>query len=211
MLPVISAKYSKGKDKKPLLTVRTRGITSFMLEKAGYPKDVLAQARRLGRKLSDRALFLAVAESCTGGLVGALCTEIPGSSSWFAGGIIAYANRAKETLLGVPAAVLAGQGAVSEPVVRGMARGILAAFGVGAGLAVSGLAGPEGGSPEKPVGTVWIAAALAARGGEVCLASRRYCFPGDRGAIRLAAAVAALSMVDALLEEATGVWSGRSP
>jgi nicotinamide-nucleotide amidase len=176
-----------------------------MLEKAGYPEEALTRVRRLGRELSARSLFLAVAESCTGGLVGALCTEIPGSSSWFAGGIIAYANRAKESLLYVPASVLAGQGAVSDAVVRGMVRGVMAAFGAGAGLAVSGLAGPDGGSPEKPVGTVWISAAVAARDGEACLSSRRYCFPGDRGAIRLAAAVAALSMAEALLEEAAGV------
>jgi nicotinamide-nucleotide amidase len=85
-----------------------------------------------------------------------------------------------------------------------MVRGVMAAFGAGAGLAVSGLAGPDGGSPEKPVGTVWIAAAVAARNGEVCVSSRRYRFPGDRGAIRLAAAAAALSMAEALLEETAG-------
>jgi PncC family amidohydrolase len=164
-----------------------------------YPEEALALARRLGRKLMARSLSLAVAESCTGGLAGALCTEIPGSSSWFVGGVVAYANRAKETVLGVPAAVLAAEGAVSEPVVRGMALGVLSLFGAGMGLGISGLAGPGGGSPEKPVGTVWIAAAIAAREEEARFVSRRCCFPGDRGAVRLAAAMAALSLAEDLL------------
>jgi nicotinamide-nucleotide amidase len=167
--------------------------------KAVYPQEALALARRLGGKLSARGLCLAVAESCTGGLAGVLCTEIPGSSSWFAGGIIAYANRAKETLLGVPADVLIAQGAVSEPVVRRMALGVMAGLDAGLGLAISGLAGPDGGSPEKPVGTVWIAAGLALRAGETRLLARRHSFPGDRGAVRLSAAMTALALGEELL------------
>jgi nicotinamide-nucleotide amidase len=171
-----------------------------MAEKAEYPEEVLGLVRRLGAKLASRSLTLAVAESCTGGLGGALCTELPGSSSWFSGGIVAYTNRAKETLLGVPKAVLLAQGAVSEPVVRAMVLGAMAAFGADVGLAISGLAGPDGGSPEKPVGTVWIAAGMALREGEVRLVSRRRHFPGDRGTVRLGAAEAALALAEGLLE-----------
>jgi nicotinamide-nucleotide amidase len=167
--------------------------------KAGYPEEALVLVRRLGARLVSQSLTLAVAESCTGGLGGALCTEIPGSSSWFSGGIVAYANRAKETLLGVPNAVLLAQGAVSEPVVRAMVLGVMAAFGAEVGLAISGLAGPDGGSPGKPVGTVWIAAGMASGAGEVRLVSRRRRFPGDRGTVRLGAAVAALALAEDLL------------
>jgi PncC family amidohydrolase len=173
------------------------------IKKVAYPEEALALARRLGGKLSARALFLAVAESCTGGLAGALCTEIPGSSSWFAGGVIAYANQAKESLLGVPADVLLARGAVSEPVARAMALGAMSAFKAGVGLAVSGLAGPGGGSPEKPVGLVWIAAGLALRAGPARLLSRRHIFPGDRGVVRMSAAMAALAMAEELLDAAS--------
>ncbi len=114
---------------------------------------VLQHLERLGEKL-------AVAESCTGGLLGERITAIPGSSAVFVGGIVAYANDVKIRELGVPEGLIAQQGAVSEPVVRAMATGIARRFGTGVALAVTGVAGPTGGTPDKPVGTVWLAANL---------------------------------------------------
>jgi nicotinamide-nucleotide amidase len=141
---------------------------------------VLERARTLGVRV-------AVAESCTGGLVGARLTEIPGSSDVFVGGVIAYDNALKLDLLSVPETLLSEHGAVSEPVARAMVMGAITRFGVRAAVAVTGVAGPGGGSPEKPVGTVWLATALD---GEV--ASRRSLFPGSRHEIRARAAQAAL-------------------
>ena len=144
---------------------------------------VLERARSLGVRL-------AVAESCTGGLVGARLTEVPGSSDVFVGGVIAYDNALKRDLLGVPEALLAEHGAVSEPVARAMASGAASRFGVRGAVAVTGVAGPGGGSLEKPVGTVWLAAALNDQ-----VVSRRSMFPGSRHEIRARAAQAALLLL----------------
>lgn len=141
-----------------------------------------------------RNMLLGTAESCTGGLIAALCTEAPGSSRWFAGGVVSYANSVKSGLLGVEPALLAAHGAVSGPVVEAMARGALDALGVDASLAVSGVAGPDGGSADKPVGTVWIAAGLSAG-----IVARRHLFSGNREDVRFAAALAALEAVAELL------------
>ena len=144
---------------------------------------VLERARSQGVRL-------AVAESCTGGLVGARLTEVPGSSDVFVGGVIAYDNALKRDLLGVPEELLAEHGAVSEPVARAMASGAASRFGVRGAVAVTGVAGPGGGSPEKPVGTVWLATALNDE-----VVSRRSMFPGSRHEIRARAAQAALLLV----------------
>jgi len=141
---------------------------------------VLARARSQGVRL-------VVAESCTGGLVGARLTEVPGSSDVFVGGVIAYDNALKHDLLAVPEALLAEHGAVSESVARAMATGAVTRFGVRGAIAITGVAGPGGGSPEKPVGTVWLATALD---GEVV--SQRSMFPGTRHEVRARAAQAAL-------------------
>ena len=134
-------------------------------------------------------LKLAVAESCTGGLLGERITNIPGSSEVFLGGVIAYHNDVKRDWLGVPAEDLARFGAVSEEVVLKMATGVRAKMGAGIGIAITGVAGPGGGTPEKPVGLVWIAVAAAeAR-------ARRFQMIGDRAEIRERAAQAALEMV----------------
>lgn len=144
---------------------------------------VLQQAR-------TAAVRLAVAESCTGGLLGTRLTEIPGSSDVFVGGVIAYDNRVKVEHLDVPESLLAEHGAVSEQVARRMAEAAARKFSVSAALAATGIAGPGGGSPTKPVGTVWLACAL----GGVTLA-RRFLFPGTRHEIRARAAQAALHML----------------
>jgi nicotinamide-nucleotide amidase len=135
----------------------------------------------------SRGLHLAVAESCTGGLLGARLTEVPGSSDVFVGGIIAYDNEVKRELLDVPEALLQEHGAVSEPVVRAMVEGAVRRFGAAGAIAVTGIAGPGGGTEAKPVGTVWIAATAG-----VEVEARRSLFPGSRHEIRARAAQAAL-------------------
>jgi nicotinamide-nucleotide amidase len=137
-----------------------------------------------------RGVRLAVAESCTGGLVGGRLTEIPGSSDVFVGGVIAYDNAVKREVLGVPEALLREHGAVSEPSVRAMAEGAVIRFGVTAAVAVTGVAGPGGGSPDKPVGTVWLACAVDGK-----VEVRRSRFPGSRHEVRARAAQAALLLV----------------
>jgi nicotinamide-nucleotide amidase len=152
--------------------------------------DVVLQGARA------RGLRLAVAESCTGGLVGARLTAIPGASSVFVGGVIAYDDYVKRRDLGVPAGLLEAQGAVSQAVVEAMAEGARRRFEVEAAIAVSGIAGPDGGTAEKPVGTVWLCAAA----GPVSRAARVR-FPGDRLEIRTRAAQAALDLMRRTLEE----------
>jgi nicotinamide-nucleotide amidase len=158
---------------------------------------------RISEKLLARQLRMGTAESCTGGLVAMLCTNIPGSSHWFSGAVVAYENRLKTSLRGVDASLLEEHGAVSSPVVEAMARGALDALGVQVSLAVSGIAGPDGGTREKPVGTVWIATAVLPGAAEktsaplapvVLSQSRR--FPGDRNDVRFGSAMAALGALD---------------
>jgi nicotinamide-nucleotide amidase len=144
---------------------------------------VLEQSRGRGETI-------AVAESCTGGLLGARLTAIPGSSDVVLGGVIAYRNDVKRAQLGVPDDMLAAHGAVSEPVVRQMATGVRTLTGGTIGLAITGVAGPAGGTPEKPVGTVWIAADIA---GDT--ATRHLRLWGDREEIRYRAAQATLDLV----------------
>ena len=128
-----------------------------------------------GRLLRERGMTLAVAESCTGGLLAERVTHIAGASDYFLGGVVAYANAAKQALLGVPAELLDQHGAVSEPVARAMAEGARERFGADLALATTGVSGPGGGSAEKPVGTVCIA--LAREGGTH---AERFVFPLDR-------------------------------
>ena len=138
--------------------------------------------------LLARGEWLATAESCTGGLIATRCTDIAGSSGWFERGLVSYSNRAKQELLGVAPELIGRHGAVSEETVLAMAEGLLARAPVQHAISVSGIAGPGGGSAEKPVGTVWIA--WASRDGEAL--AQRYRFDGERGAIREQAALAAL-------------------
>jgi nicotinamide-nucleotide amidase len=137
-----------------------------------------------------RGLTIGLAESCTGGLLGARLTAVAGSSDVVLGGVIAYSNELKTALLDVPPGVVAHQGAVSDAVVRAMASGARAATGASVGVGITGIAGPGGGSEEKPVGTVWIASDL-----EGAVESRRLRLIGDRAEVRQRAAQAALEMV----------------
>lgn len=137
-------------------------------------------ARQLARQCVASGCTLAVAESCTGGWIAKCLTDLAGSSRWFSGGVVSYSNAAKTDMLGVPAALIESKGAVSEAVARAMAEGILRASGVDCSLAVTGIAGPGGGSADKPVGTVWFA--WAERGGSMRAAVEQ--FSGDREAVR---------------------------
>lgn len=163
------------------------GERCYGLEETDLAAVVLAQARAAGVRI-------AVAESCTGGLVGGRLTAVPGSSAVFVGGVIAYADAVKVQELGVAEATLRADGAVSEEAVRTMVAGARRRFGAEAAIAVSGIAGPEGGTAEKPVGTVWLCAAV---GGEQ--RAVRVGLPGDRGEIRARAAQAALDLLRRML------------
>ncbi|PYP81448.1 MAG: competence/damage-inducible protein A [Gemmatimonadetes bacterium] len=149
----------------------------------------------------ERKLTISVAESCTGGLLGARLTAIPGSSDVVVGGVIAYSNALKASLLAVPSPMLAEHGAVSDPVVRAMASGARAATGAAMGLAITGIAGPGGGTDEKPVGTVWIACDL-----DGVVESRRLRLIGDRAEIRQRAAQAALEMARRRMLYGSALW-----
>ena len=142
----------------------------------------------LGENLRAHENLLATAESCTGGLLASTLTDTPGSSDWFAGSVVAYANAVKRDLLNVDQALLDEHGAVSDPVVRAMAHGVLKATGAHVSVAISGIAGPSGGTPDKPVGTVWMAWAWP--GGD---RARRYTFSGDRAAVKSQSVMAAVN------------------
>ena len=180
---------------------------------------------KLSVSLTHAGYFMATAESCTGGMIAAQCTGMSGSSAWFRGGIVSYSNEMKRDVLHVPQELLDTHGAVSGPVVESMALGALAVCGADASIAVSGIAGPTGGTPEKPVGTVWIAVAVPEKPG-VCLRGEsgpganlfscvrrlscgkrvtvsvgQHLFSGDRYAVRRLTAETALLALGALLGE----------
>jgi nicotinamide-nucleotide amidase len=158
-------------------------------------EDVTRLARGLARACKRRGVSLATAESCTGGGVAAACTRIPGSSEWFERGMVTYTNVAKREMLGVSEETLGAHGAVSEEVAREMAAGALRQSHADVSVAVTGIAGPGGGVPGKPVGTVHFA--WGVRGGPV--QARRFLFKGDRAAVRLqSVAVALQGLIDLL-------------
>jgi PncC family amidohydrolase len=152
--------------------------------------------KQIGVLLRRRGLKLATAESCTGGLVADLITDIPGSSDYFVGGVVAYAYEAKVALLHVSWDTLRLHGAVSRETVIEMARGVRTALGADLGISVSGIAGPGGGLPDKPVGTTWIG--LSARDGDW---ARKFLWEGDRQANKESSAQAALKFVLDYLEK----------
>jgi nicotinamide-nucleotide amidase len=158
---------------------------------------LLPAATALVRLCTERGLTVATAESCTGGLIAGALTEIAGSSAVIDRGFVTYSNAAKHEMLGVPAALIATHGAVSEPVARAMAAGALARSPADLAVAVTGIAGPTGGSAEKPVGLVHFAAAR--RGGAILHA--RQVFAGrDRSGVRLATVAEALAMLRRLID-----------
>ena len=151
---------------------------------------------KVGAILAERGLTLVTAESCTGGLVGHRLTNVPGSSGYYLGGLVTYSDHLKKGLLGVSPATLAEHGAVSEATAREMARGARERLEADLAVSITGIAGPEGGTPQKPVGLVYVA--LSSPAGEVC---RRHLFDGDRLAVKEQSAEAALRLLLAHLEE----------
>ena len=154
----------------------------------------LKLASGLSRLLMQKQQKVCTAESCTGGLIAKTLTDLAGSSDWFERGFVTYSNAAKTEMLGVPASIIDDYGAVSEPVASAMVRGALEHSHAGFAVAVTGVAGPGGGSEDKPVGTVWIAVASTDE-----IIADRFLFSGDRGAIREATLVAALESLIELL------------
>jgi nicotinamide-nucleotide amidase len=152
---------------------------------------VAVQVERLAALLRARGERVATAESCTGGLIAAACTSLAGSSDWFERGFVTYSNDAKVEMLGVPPALLSAHGAVSAEVAAAMAEGALAYSRAAFAVSVTGIAGPGGGSPAKPVGTVWIGVAARDEKAVATLLQAS----GDRGAVRAASVARALELL----------------
>jgi len=161
------------------------------MESRSIPGD--AELLQLARKVADwlqrQQLMLVTAESCTGGWIAKTLTDVPGSSAWFHAGLVTYSYEAKKALLGVNPATLEQTGAVSRETALEMVSGALARSSAGVAVAVTGIAGPDGGTPDKPVGMVWIS--WQRRGGKPC--ARVFRFSGDREAVRRQSVAAALS------------------
>jgi len=157
--------------------------------------DIATCCAQLAALLLTQKRMLATAESCTGGLIAAACTDLAGSSAWFERGFVTYSNEAKASMLGVDAALISSHGAVSEPVARSMAQGALQHSLAQVSVAVTGVAGPSGASPDKPVGTVWFAWALPWG-----ITSELQHFDGDRATVRAATVQHALARLVTLLK-----------
>jgi nicotinamide-nucleotide amidase len=155
-----------------------------------YGRDGETLEQAVGRRLSARGLTLATAESCTGGLVGHRLTGVAGSSAFFERGVVVYSNRAKEELLGVPDEILRTHGAVSGPCAEAMVRGICERSGAACGLSITGIAGPDGGTPSKPVGTVFIGLAVSG-----AVEARHFRFSGGRASVKWQSSQMALDML----------------
>ena len=192
--PEIEVKVLTRDDDPERARRRVEAATRVVRERLGddvvYGTGEHTFAESTGRLLVERGLRLAVAESCTGGLVASLLTERSGSSAYFLGGVVSYANSAKAALLGVPTSLIEQHGAVSEPVARAMAEGVRKRLGADLGLALTGIAGPTGGSDEKPVGLVNYAVATQAS-----TTARELRFPGSRRQVQQLAAYAGLALV----------------
>jgi len=157
------------------------------------PESVVSQVAELAELLVEKNWTISTAESCTGGMVAAALTDLAGSSGWFGQGVVSYSNEAKMTLLGVDGRLLREYGAVSQSVVEAMATGALQSAAANVAVSISGIAGPDGGTVDKPVGTVWIGWAIdAKKNGTVLAQSSRYQFDGDRTSVREHALIEAL-------------------
>ena len=164
-------------------------------QKPQADKELQALAAKLGACLLARNMRLATAESCTGGWLAKVITDLPGSSSWFNGSLVTYSNEAKQQILGVKKCTLDEFGAVSSETVREMSNGVLARMDADVALSISGIAGPGGGSDDKPVGLVWFS---WGKQGETVFAES-YQFDGDREAVRRQAVEKALTILSELL------------
>ena len=187
---------STSRDVAERLLERAARQVSDVLSPDAFSIDGRDLEEVVGALLATRGLRIAVAESCTGGLIASRLTDVPGSSRYVEQGLVTYANEAKTELLGVPAALIAEHGAVSEPVALAMAAGVRSRARVDVGVGVTGIAGPGGGSPAKPVGTVAIAAATAET-----MRSRLFRFNGERDQVKFQASQAALDMVRRIVSD----------
>ncbi len=171
---------------------QTRGFssTASLVYNAPMTASPAKLVERLATRLRADGRRVATAESCTGGLIAKTCTDLAGSSDWFERGFVTYSNAAKSDMLAVPASIIEDYGAVSEPVAAAMASGALRHSAADYAVAVTGVAGPGGGSPDKPVGTVWIAVASASR-----QQASLFRFDGDRAQVREATLQKALQML----------------
>jgi nicotinamide-nucleotide amidase len=160
-------------------------------------QELFSLAEHVGQKLRGAGRRLATAESCTGGWVAKVCTDVAGSSRWFECGFVTYSNAAKVRDVGVSERTLVDYGAVSEATVREMAAGALRVSGADVAVAISGIAGPDGGTPTKPVGTVWLGLA-SRRGADVAVIAEMQLFGGDRELVRRRSVERALQMVVAI-------------
>ncbi len=177
------------------------------------PEEIAALARAVVDEAATRGIMIATAESCTGGLIGAALTEIPGSSAAYDRGFVTYSNEAKHELLGVATELIAAHGAVSGPVAAAMAEGALARSRAQIAVSVTGIAGPDGGTAEKPVGLVWFARAMES--GETVAVEERFTPKSapalQRAAIRRAAVVRALTLIrEGLAEDRQTPATGSS-
>ena len=170
-------------------------VVRLLLYTAAMTSQSAPLVDRISAALLRQKHLVCTAESCTGGLIAKTFTDIAGSSDWFERGFVTYSNAAKNEMLAVPASIIDDYGAVSEPVAVAMASGALRHSRADYAVAVTGIAGPGGGSEEKPVGTVWIAAASAQQ-----QQARLFQFDGDRNAVREATLIAALEMLLELIE-----------
>lgn len=164
---------------------------------SGIPGDeaLLALAHRVAERLDDSGQTLVTAESCTGGWIAKVLTDVPGCSSWFDRGFVTYSNEAKQEQLGVPGEALAKYGAVSEMTVRAMAAGALQHSRATLAVAVSGIAGPGGSRPDKPLGLVWFGWAGHTADGQLIISAEQQVFNGNREAVRRQAVARALEGV----------------
>lgn len=149
----------------------------------------------IGKILTDKGWTMSTAESCTGGLVAATLTDFSGSSAWFSGAVVAYSNEVKMAQLHVPEQAIIDHGAVSEPVVRAMAEGICKTLNVDVGISLSGIAGPTGGTPDKPVGTVWMGWHVNGK-----TYAEKFIFDGDRMSVKQQSLQTVLEKLYRLLE-----------
>jgi nicotinamide-nucleotide amidase len=201
----LTAQAPSGAAADPVLDVAVRQLEDA-LGHAIYSTDGRPLEAIVGAMLRDHHLTVAVAESCTGGLLASRLTDVPGSSDYVERGVVCYSNRSKTDLAGVPAALIAEQGAVSEPVARAMAEGIRARAQAGVGIGITGIAGPGGGSPEKPVGTV--AVAVVAPGHDRV---RTFQFIGGREMVKFQSAQAAMNMLRLILLKADApFWPAKT-
>jgi nicotinamide-nucleotide amidase len=198
--PIIEVKVQAEGPDASEVSLRARRAADAVIERLGrrivFGEGDATFADALGRALVERNWRVACAESCTGGLLSELLTERGGASAFFSGAVVAYENRIKTAELAVPASLLAELGAVSAPVARAMAEGALRRFGVDLALAITGIAGPTGGTPEKPVGLVHFAAAT--RHGTT---DKHFVFPGTRDQIRARAAYATIALALRILHD----------